>query len=107
MTQVLRNDEIEEEELGLQMQPFNHGDPQPMKSLTSSEAPGFQMQFRTQLTCSKYSIVFSIEAVATAWPFTTEMRKALLRRRSSAGEKAVVEIMLDLVWQQCLCCRIA
>lgn len=40
MTQVLRNDEIEDEELGLQTQPFSHGDPQPMKSLTSSEAPG-------------------------------------------------------------------
>ena len=34
MTQALRNDEIEDEELGLQMQSFNHGDPQSMKSLT-------------------------------------------------------------------------
>jgi len=100
MIQVLRNDEIEDEELGLQMQPFNHGDPQPMKSTTSLEALGCQMQFRTQLTCSKYSIVFSIEAVAVAWPFTIEKRKTLLRRRSARNK--VVGTMVHLARQKCL-----
>jgi hypothetical protein len=94
ITHMVRNEEIDDEELGLQIQPFNHGDPHPMKCLTSLAASEFQMQFQMQLFCSKYSTVSSIEAVETAWLFTTEMRNRLLKSRSARNE--VVGAMRNL-----------
>jgi hypothetical protein len=32
ITHMVRNEEIDDEELGLQIQPFNHGDPHPIVS---------------------------------------------------------------------------